>query len=269
MHASRLMVRWWATVVVGAAAALLFAWLGRLAGVSVTTLVTIGAGLAALMWTIVLVTWPWNLYFDARQVTAENAVSRERGIVVPTSRDEEARRIARWMLRFAIGGHLGTAAVTAVFAYVSGELTGYYLAGFYLLSTMVRPAVAYFGHLRDRITSLRRDSTHPRDDVVTLTATVTSLTEAVEKVQRELDEARTAAADDLANLRRQATTDLIRLEDAQAVDRAAARDRDEALKARIEQMARRIEGTLDGISDHQELLTGIRALVRMIRTDPA
>ena len=79
------MVRWWATVVVGAAAALLFAWLGRVAGVSLATLVTIGAGLAALMWTIVLVTWPWNLYFDARQVTAENAVSRERGIDVPKS----------------------------------------------------------------------------------------------------------------------------------------------------------------------------------------
>jgi hypothetical protein len=252
------MVRWWATVVVGAAAALLFAWLGRVAGVSLP-----------LMWTIVLVTWPWNLYFDARQVTAENAASRERGITVPTARDDEARRIARWMLRFAIGGHLGTAAVTAVFAAVSGELTGYYLAGFYLLSTMVRPAAAYFGHLRDRLTSLRRESTHPRDDVVTLNATVTALTEAVEKVQGELAEARTAAADDLAQLRRQATTDLTRLEDAQAVDRAAARDRDEALKGRIEQMVRRIEGTLDGIGDHQELLTGIRALVRMIRTDPA
>ncbi|MGI5184635.1 hypothetical protein ACQEVZ_51105 [Dactylosporangium sp. CA-152071] len=263
------MARWWATVVVGAAAALLFAWLGKVAGVSLRTLLTVGAGLAALMWTVVLVTWPWNLYFDARHVTAEHEVSRARGIAVPPARDDEARRIARWMLRFAIGGHLATAAVTAVFAAVSGELTGYYLAGFYLLSTLVRPAAAYFGHLRDRITSLRRESTHPRDDVVTLNADVESLKEAVERVQRELDEARTATADDLARLRKQAGTDLTRLEDAQAADRAAARDRDEALKARIDQMARRVEGTLDGISDHQELLTGIRALVRMIRTDPA
>jgi hypothetical protein len=262
------MVRWWATVVVGAAAALLFAWLGKVAGVSLTTVVTIGAGLAALMWTVVLVTWPWNLYFEARHVTAENAVSRDRGIEVPPARDVEARRIARWMLRFALGGHLGTAAVAAAFAYVSGELVGYYLAGFYLLSTMVRPAVAYFGHLRDRITSLRRDSTHPRDDVVTLRASVKSLTDTVEQLQQSFEESRTATADDLERLRRQAATDLTRLEGAQAGDRAAARDRDEALKARIEQMARRIEGTLDGISDHQELLTGIRALVRMIRTDP-
>lgn len=263
------MVRWWATVVVGAAAALLFAWLGKVAGVSPATLVAIGAGLAALMWTVVLVTWPWNLYFDARQVAAEHVVSRERGIAVPAARDEEARRIARWMLRFAVGGHVGTAAVSAAFAAVSGALTGYYLAGFYLLSTFVRPAAAYFGHLRDRLTSLRRESTHPRDDVVTLDATLRTLTGTVEQLHRDLEEARAAAADDVARLRRQVTGDVARLEEAQAADRSAARERDASVRARVEQMARRVEGTLDGISDHQELLTGIRALVRMIRTDQA
>jgi hypothetical protein len=56
---------------------------------------------------------------------------------------------------------------------------------------------------------------------------------------------------------------------AQADDRAAARSRHDDLARRIDQMVRRIESTLDGISDHQELLTGIRALVRMISTDAA
>jgi hypothetical protein len=32
-------------------------------------------------------------------------------------------------------------------------------------------------------------------------------------------------------------------------------------------MTRRIEATLDGLSDHQELQAGLRALVRMIRAD--
>jgi hypothetical protein len=34
-------------------------------------------------------------------------------------------------------------------------------------------------------------------------------------------------------------------------------------------MGRRIEATLDGISDHEELMTGLRALVRIIRSAPA
>ncbi|MEU4222520.1 hypothetical protein [Actinoplanes sp. NPDC026623] len=249
MHTSRggQMARWWATVVIGAAAVLLFAWLGRLAGVPPSTLISIGAGLAALMWTVVLVTLPWNLYFDARQVRADNAVSRERGLAIPPARDRETRHIARRALILALCGHLGTAAAVAAFAAVSGAVLGYYLAGFYLLSTAIRPAVAYLGHLRDRVTVLSLESTHPRDDVVSL-----------RNAHRAVDE-------DLERLRQQVTADLTRIEDALV----AARNRDQDVRVRIDRMGRRIEDTLDGLSDHQELLTGIRALVRMIRTDPA
>ncbi len=34
-------------------------------------------------------------------------------------------------------------------------------------------------------------------------------------------------------------------------------------------MVRHIEDTMDGISDHQELQTGIRALIRIIKADGA
>jgi hypothetical protein len=273
-------IRWWAMVVAGAAAALLFAWLGRLAGVPLATLLSIGAGTAALAWMIVLVTAPWNLYFAARQVVAEMAVSRERGIAVRAAQDAEARRIAQRMLWFALGGHIGTAVVTAVITYISGAAVGYYFAGFYLLSTVFRPAMAYFAHLRRRIATLTRESTYPREDVVSLKLKVDVLTDALKELQAELREAQRGATNDLgraestlahdiAHTRQLLTTDLARLQDAQAADRTAAHSRDDDLGRRIEQMVRGMEATLDGISDHQELLTGIRALVRMVRSDPA
>jgi hypothetical protein len=34
-------------------------------------------------------------------------------------------------------------------------------------------------------------------------------------------------------------------------------------------MARRIEAAVDGVSDQQDLLAGLRALVRMVRSEPA
>jgi hypothetical protein len=263
------MIRWWAVVVAGAAASLLFAWLGRLAGVPLETLLLVAAILLALTWMIVLVTVPWNLYFAARRVVAEMAVSRRRGIAVHAGDDAEAGRIARRMLWFAIGGHVGTAAAIAVIAAGAAAPTGYYVAGFYLLSTAVRPAAAYFVHLRTRIATLGRESTHPRDDVVSLRQDVAHLTSTVDDLQVRLSRAQQDTAADLAHLRHQVTTDLTRIEDAQATDRAAARCRDDELGARVEQMVRRIEATLDGVSDHQELLGGIRALVRMIRSDAA
>jgi hypothetical protein len=261
------MIRWWAVVVAGAAAVLLFAWLARLAGVPLEALLLVAAILLALTWMIVLVTVPWNLYFAARRVVAGMAVSRRRAIAVDAGDAAEAARIARRMLWFAIGGHVGTAAVVAVVAAIAAAPMGYYVAGFYLLSTAIRPAAAYFAHLRARILTLGRESTHPRDDVVTLRRNVAHLTESVDQMRAEFRQEHRNTAADLAHLRHQVTTDLTRIEDTQAADRAAARTHDDQLGARIEQMVRRIDATLDGISDHQELLTGIRALVRMIRAD--
>jgi hypothetical protein len=236
------MTRWWSVVVAGAAATLLFVWLGRLAGVPAQTLFSVGAALAALTWTVVLVTVPWNLYFAARGVVAGMILSRERGIAVAAHQESEARRIARRMLPFAIGAHVLTAAVTAVAAYVSEELVGYYVAGLFLLSTAARPAGAYFAHLRQRITVLGRESSYPRDDVVTLRTELRELTARVAELaetQRATDEETRRRAAEVAELRRS-----------------------------IERMTRRFEDTVDGMSDHQELLTGLRALVRMVRSEP-
>ena len=131
-------------------------------------------------------------------------------------------------------------------------------------------------HVRERITVLTRESTHPRDDVVALREQAEVLGRAVDELRTDLRHSRddlrgrkAAVAGSIAHVRELLTTDLGRLHDAQVADRMASRSRDEALGRRIDQMVRRIEAALDGISDHQELLTGLRALVRMVRSDPA
>ena len=270
---NRLIIGWF-LVLVGAAVALLIAWLGHIVSVPVTTLLTVGAVIIALSWLIVLTTVPWNLYFAARRAAQEMAVSRERGIAVRPQYDEEAGRISRRMLWFALGAHLGTALAAAAIAFFSGNKVGYYIAGISLLSTAFRPAAAYFGHVRERIKVLTRESTHPRDDVATLRERADMIQQSVHKLRLDLQDAgvdlrraESALADGIAHAREVLTADLNRLQDVQAADRAAARSRDEDLGRRIDQMVRRIEATLDGISDHQELLAGLRALVRMVRSE--
>ena len=274
-NSNRLVVGWF-LVVAGAVAALLIVWLGRIVRVPLTTLLTAGAVIIALSWLVVLTTVPWNLYFAARRTAQEIAVSRERGIAVRPGYDQEAARISRHMLRFALSAHLGTALAAAAVALWSGNKAGYYIAGISLLSTAFRPAAAYFGHLRQRIKVLTRESTHPRDDVATLLHRAEMTEQAADELRLHLRNAnedlrRTEAAltDGIAHARQVLAEDLNRLQDIQAADRAAARSGDEDLERRINQMVRRIEATLDGISDHQELLAGLRALVRMVRSDPA
>jgi len=267
-------------IVVGALAALLIAWLGHVAGVSVRTVLSIAAGAAALAWLIVLVALPWNLYFGARRVVAEMTTSRGRGIDIQPAQEAEAGSIARRMLWFALGGHLVTAAVTGVITYFSGAVLGYYVVAAYLLSASIRPAAAYFAHLRERISTLSRESLHPREDVVALRERVAGLVKTATSLQEELSESHRTLTEDLrrtedkladgiAHARQVLTADLARLQDAQAADREAARLRDEDLGRRVDTMIRRIDETLTGLGDQQELLAGLRALVRMVRAEPA
>jgi hypothetical protein len=274
-NSNRMIVGWF-LVVTGAAAALLIVWLGRIVSVPLTTLLTAGAVIIALSWLVVLTTVPWNLYFAARRAAQEMAVSRERGIAVRPGYDHEAGRISRQMLRFALGAHLGTALAAAAIAFGSGNKAGYYIAGISLLSTAFRPAAAYFGHLRERIKVLNRESMHPRDDVAALRHRADMLEQSAGELRHRLQNANedlrrveSTLTGAIAHAQQVLTGDLNRLQDMQAADRAAARSRDEDLARRIDQMVRKIEAALDGVTDHQELLTGLRALVRMVRSEPA
>ena len=279
IHRTSGVVRWWAAIVIGALAALLIAWLGHLAGVSLSTILSIAAVAAALVWLIVLVAVPWNLYFGARRVVMEMAVSRRRGIAIPPDQETEAHSIARRMLWFAVGGHVITAAVAGVVTFVSGATIGYYVMAAYLLSATIRPAAAYFAHLRERIRTLSRESLHPREDVMELRERVAELVKTARRLEVELAESRRAVTDDLrrteatlangiAHGRDVLTADLARLQDAQVADSGEARRRDEDMGRRIDAMVRRIDETLTGLGDQQELLAGLRALVRMVRAEP-
>jgi hypothetical protein len=273
--ANRLVIGWM-LVLTGAAVALLLAWLGRIVSIPLSTLLTAGSVVLSLTWLVVLTTVPWNLYFAARRAAQEMAVSRERGIAVRPAYDEEAVRIGRRMLLFALAAQLGTAVAAVAVGYGSGNRVGYYVAGIALLSTAFRPAAAYFLHVRERIKVLARESTHPRDDVATLRTQVDKAKLSVRELKAEVLQTagelrRTEAtlADTIAHTRTVLVTDLTGIQERQAADRDEARSRHVDLEQRIDQMARLVEAALDGISDHQEVLTGLRALVRLVRSDQA
>ncbi|MFE0647116.1 hypothetical protein ACFVZH_00810 [Streptomyces sp. NPDC059534] len=214
------------------------------------TVLAVGAGVLALLWLLLLLTAPWNLYFRAHAVLAEITVSRAKGIAVPKERDTEARRIARVMLRVAVAGHLATAAVAVAAAAATGHEAGYWCAGFFLLSTFLRPAGAYFGQLRRRLGTLLREVTYPRDDVVALRDRVAAL-EGGAAVQEGRAEEQYRA---LAELRR--TADAIGLS---AHERADATDR------RIAALTREFEATVNRLTDNEEIITGLKAFLRLLR----
>jgi hypothetical protein len=267
-NSSTRVIAWWFVLLAAALLALLVAWAARVVRIPTATLLTIAVLVVALSWLVVLVTVPWNLYFAARRAALEMAVSRDRGITVRPEYDDEARRISRRMLRFALGGHVGSAMAATAIAYASGNKTGYYVAGLFLLATMFRPASAYLVHVRERIKVFTRESMQPRDDVITLRERMDEVSALARQSADELYRTQAKLADTIEHTRSLLSADLSRLRETQEADRAQAQARHDDLERQIDQMVRRIEATLDGISDHQELLAGLRALVRMVRSEP-
>ncbi|MEU5658524.1 hypothetical protein ABZ802_23315 [Streptomyces sp. NPDC047737] len=220
-------------------------------GAPASLLLGAAAGVLSLLWLLLLLTVPWNLYFRAHAVLAEIGVSRSKGLEVAKERDAEAARIARLMLRVAVAGHVLTAALTVAVTAATGAVTGYWFAGFFLLSTAFRPAGAYFGQLRRRLGTLLKDVTFPRDDVLELRESVARLRAGTKALEEKAEEQYRA----LAELRR--TMDASNLS---AHGRADDADR------RIAALAREFESTVNRLTDNQEIISGLKAFLRLLRT---
>jgi hypothetical protein len=240
------------------------------------TVLDVGLGAVSLYWLLIITTVPWNLYFRAQRVRSEIGVSRERGIAVPDSREAEVRRWERRLLRLALAGHAVTAAVVAGVTYASGHRLGYYFAAFYLLSCAIRPVAAYLGHVKAQIAALLKETTHPRDDVLDLTTRLTTLAAEVEALGRSASEAQERAFRELDGVRGDLRAADLRLREdvrlareATEADRAGLRTRVETAERRVEAVARHFDQAVDGLTDQRELLSGIRAFVRLVRTDTA
>jgi len=212
-------------------------------GVPPQTLLTWGAGGAALVWLIVLVTLPWNLHFRAREVLGELRRSRAAGILVTDEQLGFAERVKRWTLISSFGTHLLSAAVALAIATWADAPLGYPFAGFYLLSCIVRPATAAVVQLRRRLESIAAETRFPRDDVLKM------------RGQVEAHEAATQRHEE-------ALADLNTRHDALVAQ--AERQRQE-LEQRINALARKFEESLDRLTDNRELISGIKAFLRMIR----
>lgn len=215
-------------------------------GVEPAVLLTWGAGGAALIWLIVVVTLPWNLHFRAREVLAELRRSAAAGIRVTDEQVAFAEKVKRWTLTTSLGLHLLSALVALGLAVLGDAPIGYPFAGFYLLSCLVRPMIASMQQVRRRLETIAEDTRFPRDDVMKLRGQVEAHEQAVKRYEEEI-----------AELRRQH----------EALVATVERQRGD-LEGRIGALARKFEESLDRLTDNRELISGIKAFLRMVR-EPA
>lgn len=124
--------------------------------------------IAICEWLLLIVTVPWNIHFEAKEVLAQAAESTEKGIVVDEKQVKYVNLLATRSLWVAVGLHLLSAIALYALAATGISAVGYLSSGAALLLTLLRPAIRGYRYLAVRLTMIRRQFLHPREDIIEL-----------------------------------------------------------------------------------------------------
>ncbi|MDJ0677895.1 MAG: hypothetical protein QNJ36_21350 [Calothrix sp. MO_167.B42] len=171
---------------------------------------------ASFWWLLVIVTVPWNIHFQAKEVLAEAEQSTKKQIPVDETQIKYVNVLAKRSLLVAIGLHLISALGLYILAVTGISAVGYLGSGAALLLTGLRPAISAYQYLYARLRMIRQEFKYPREDIVTLRhrietveTTVAGLAEQLNpdnphslpnKQQRDEEETRKALARITANV---------------------------------------------------------------------
>ncbi|HEY9635506.1 MAG TPA: hypothetical protein V6D14_19035 [Coleofasciculaceae cyanobacterium] len=144
-------------------------------------------GTASFWWLLVIVTVPWNVHFQAKEVLAEAAVSVEKGIAVDEKQVKYAEVLAKRSFWVAISLHLFSAVGLYTLAATGISTVGYVSSGAALLLTALRPAVRTYEYLAARLAMIRQELTYPREDIWEVRNRLGTLEDTVRRLEEQLD----------------------------------------------------------------------------------
>ncbi len=162
----------------------ILSWIGMPIGSFVDWLV----GIISFIWLMTVVTVPWNIHFEAKEVLNDAQTSKEKNIQFDDNKLKYVRKLAFWGLVFALILHIISAAVLYWLAYTEVSQVGYYGAIAALLLTLLRPSVRAYQYISMRLYSIRQEILYPRDDVATIYSTLEELKYQVQDLKHLLDE---------------------------------------------------------------------------------
>ena len=143
--------------------------------------------IASFWWLLVIVTFPWNIHFQAREVVAEAVKSVEKGIPLKQEQVEYAKLWVKRSLFIAIALHLLSAIGLYTLAITGISTLGYIGSGIALLLTALRPVMRAYKYVASRLAAIQHELRYPREDVVKLRQDVQEIAKKVESLQAQMD----------------------------------------------------------------------------------
>ncbi|MGF1494714.1 MAG: hypothetical protein ACFBSC_20160 [Microcoleaceae cyanobacterium] len=156
-------------------------------GIPVGNFIDWAIGGAIFWWLLLIVTVPWNVHFDAKEVLATAEESQERRIEVSEQQLQYVQLVARRSLWVALTLHLVSTVGLYGLAAIGVSAVGYWGSGAALLLTGLRPAVRAYQYLAARLAGIRQNITYPRQDIVEVRNRLTAIEAQVQSLNHQLD----------------------------------------------------------------------------------
>ncbi|MBW4507237.1 MAG: hypothetical protein KME64_12090 [Scytonematopsis contorta HA4267-MV1] len=144
-------------------------------------------GGASFWWLLVIVTVPWNIHFQAKQVIADGEQSQEKGIAVDEKQIQYVKILAKRSFILAISLHLLSAIGLYILAVTGVSAVGYISSSAALLLTGLRPAISAYEYLSARLSTISQEWKYPREDIMELRNRFDSLEQAVNILSEQLN----------------------------------------------------------------------------------
>lgn len=144
-------------------------------------------GGASFWWLLVIVTVPWNIHFQAKEVLAEAEQSTKKDIPVDEKQIQYVNVLAKRSLLLALGLHLVSAVGLYILAATGISAVGYLGSGAALLLTGLRPAISAYQYLYARLRMISQEFKYPREDIVELRYRVENIETTLERLEEQLN----------------------------------------------------------------------------------
>lgn len=215
---------------------------------------------AIFEWLLVIVTVPWNIHFEAKEVIAEAAQSAEKGIIIDQKQVNYAKMVAQRSLPIAITLHLLSAIGFYTLAASGISPIGYISSGAALLLTVLRPAYRAYEYLAFRLAAIRQQVIYPREDILELRSRFTTLESTVERLEVQLNPEQSQSIVATQQRQLEATrNDLSRV--AASLEELRATN-----QAEHQRLSRESQNAIAQLTTDSQFLDHVREIIRFFKT---
>jgi len=215
--------------------------------------------IAIFEWLLLIVTVPWNVHFEAKEVLAQAAESTKRNIAVDHEQLKYVNVLVSRSLFVAIALHLGSAIVLYALAATGISAVGYLSSGAALLLTVMRPAIRGYQYLAQRLITIRSQFLYPREDIVELRSRFANLESTVKDLANQFSSNNPNSWVAVQEREQQATTrELTNLS-------ASLQSLRSTNQAEHTKLARDAESAIAQLTDDGQFLNHVREIIRFYK----